>query len=255
MTGLPIGSSILTYDSIESTNDLAKHYLESGSDEGLLIFAEQQTQGRGRLGRQWVSLPGLGMYFSFILRPELSPEKLPLLTLMAGLALVSTISAYCPQNTKVKWPNDVLIYGKKVCGILCELCTSGSKPGIVVGIGINVNHTQDHFPTEIKSLATSIALEKSDSINRTELLSSLILSLNREYLSLQSEGGESRLLKNWSKHTNLWGRHVSLTKAGTVYSGKATRLDSFGNLIIRDESGQETAFNGGEVSFRKDSNF
>ena len=156
----------------DSTNaEISRRLADHPPEQGLIVLADSQTDGKGRLGRTWHSAPGTGIYISTLIRPNLPPEQLPILTLMAGLATVKAVNEFTSNRAQLKWPNDLLLNGKKIAGILCEYYPK-NIPAVIIGIGINVNQTQ--FPTEIKEIATSLKLETGEEINRTALIKQLI---------------------------------------------------------------------------------
>tara|TARA_B100001123_G_scaffold283687_1_gene316046 strand:- start:469 stop:1212 length:744 start_codon:yes stop_codon:yes gene_type:complete len=224
----------------EISRRLAKH---PPPEEGLIILADSQTDGKGRLGRTWHSAPGTGVYISTLIRPNLTPEQLPILTLMAGLATVIAVNEFTTNHTQLKWPNDLLLNGKKIAGVLCEYYPK-NIPAVIIGIGINVNQTQ--FPADIKEIATSLKLETGEEINRTALIKQLITQLDFQYSELKKHK-VGTLIKNWTSHTDLFGKTITLKKSIQSITGKAIRLDNLGRLVIVNESGEETAFDSGEV--------
>ncbi|MEK9629091.1 MAG: biotin--[acetyl-CoA-carboxylase] ligase [Nitrospinota bacterium] len=229
----------------DSTNaEIARALLDSPNEEGLIVIADSQTGGKGRLGRVWHSEPGMGIYFSTLIRPNLPPEKMPLITLMAGLATLNAVNEFTPQPALLKWPNDLLLNGKKIAGILCEN-HSTERPAVIIGIGINVNHSQ--FPPEIKNIASSLKLESGRNIDRTSLIKHLVTQLDLQYEELQNNRVEN-IIRNWSLNTDLFGKTITLKKGKQSISGIALRLDALGRLVIVNESGEETAFDSGEVS-------
>ena len=223
----------------EISRSLAKHPPE----QGLIILADSQTDGKGRLGRTWYSAPGTGVYISILIRPNLTPEQLPILTLMAGLATVIAVNKFTSNRAQLKWPNDLLLNGKKIAGVLCEYYPK-NIPAVIIGIGINVNQTQ--FPADIKEIATSLKLETGEEINRTALIKQLITQLDFQYSELKKHK-VGTLIKNWTSHTDLFGKTITLKKSIQSITGKAIRLDNLGRLVIVNESGEETAFDSGEV--------
>ena len=224
----------------EISRRLAKH---PPPEEGLIILADSQTDGKGRLGRTWHSAPGTGVYISTLIRPNLTPEQLPILTLMAGLATVIAVNGFTSNRAQLKWPNDLLLNEKKIAGVLCEYYPK-NIPAVIIGIGINVNQTQ--FPTNIKEIATSLKLETGKEINRTALIKQLITQLDFQYSELKKYK-VGTLIKNWTRHTDLFGKTITLKKSSQSITGKAIGLDNLGRLIITNESGEETAFDSGEV--------
>ena len=229
----------------DSTNaEIGRRLQDHPPEEGLVVIADAQTGGRGRLGRVWHSEPENGIYLSTLIRPDLSPEKLPLITLMAGLATVLAVNSTIPSPARLKWPNDLLLNGKKIAGVLCEN-HSTKTPAVIIGIGINVNHSQ--FPPEIKDIATSLKLETGLKINRTSLIKNLVTQLDLQYSELKNNEVKI-LLENWCKNTDLFGKTITIKKGNRKIAGKALRLDKLGRLVLADHSGKELALDSGEVS-------
>ena len=215
--------------------------------EDLVVIADSQTKGKGRLGRVWHSEPKTGIYLSTLIRPpNITPEQLPILTLMAGLATVIAVNEFISQPALLKWPNDLLLKGKKIAGILCEY-HSIKNPAVIIGIGINVNQVQ--FPAGLKDIATSLKLEFGKDINRTALIKSLITQLDLQYNKFQNNKVQA-ILNNWTRNTDLFGKTISLNKGNQIINGEAIRLDNHGRLVILNDSGKEVAFDSGEVGIR-----
>ena len=228
----------------DSTNAEIERSLSADSlEENLVVIADSQTKGKGRLGRVWHSEPKTGIYLSTLIRPDITPEQLPILTLMAGLATVIAVNEFISQPALLKWPNDLLLKGKKVAGILCEY-HSIKTPAVIIGIGINVNQVQ--FPAGLKDIATSLKLEFGKDINRTALIKSLIAQLDLQYNEFQNNKVRA-LLDNWTRNTDLFGKSISLNKGNQLINGEAIRLDNHGRLVILNDSGKEVAFDSGEV--------
>ena len=213
--------------------------------EGAVIVADLQTRGRGRQGRSWHSEPRTGLYISALLKPNLPPEKLSLITLMASVATASAIQQLASVTIKLKWPNDILLNGKKLAGILCE-CIPGIPPAVIVGIGINLN--QSTFPIDIKEIATSIKLETGNTINRADLVLSLIENLDHEYEEFLQEKRE-RLTQKWTQKTDMFDKVITVYQRGTSLTGIATGLDQEGRLVLQTTDGKQHALDSGEVSF------
>ena len=228
----------------DSTNaEISRRLADHPPEQGLIVLADNQTGGKGRLGRIWHSAPGTGVYISTLIRPSLPPEQLPILTLMAGLATVIAVNDFTSNRVQLKWPNDLLLNGKKIAGVLCEYYPI-KIPAVIIGIGINVNQTE--FPIDIKEIATSLKLETGEEINRTALIKQLITQLDFQYSELKKYTVEM-LIKNWTRHTDLFGKTITLKKSSQSITGKAIRLDNLGRLVIANEAGEETAFDSGEV--------
>jgi BirA family biotin operon repressor/biotin-[acetyl-CoA-carboxylase] ligase len=182
-----------------------------------------------------------------LIQPKLSPEQLPIVTLMAGLATAIAVNEFIPSPAQLKWPNDLLLNNKKIAGVLCEYHAT-KVPAVIIGIGINVNHTQ--FPTDIKDIATSIKLESGLEINRTTLIKQLVTQLDFQYSELKSNKVQS-LIDNWTLHSDLFGKSISISKGGQSITGKAVRLDNLGRLVILNESGKEIVLDSGEVRIQR----
>jgi BirA family biotin operon repressor/biotin-[acetyl-CoA-carboxylase] ligase len=245
-----IGSEILVFSAVDSTNEQAKQCLEQDSPEGLVLIAESQTQGRGRRGRDWASMPGAGIYLSVILKPNIHPRRLPQLTLLAGLATTLAINEFTTQKALLKWPNDVLLNGKKCCGILSETHpASGGETAVIVGIGINVHHSAPDFPDGIKSTATSLKIETGSTISRMPLICALLGHLDEQYNAFLNDSKQT-LIEKWLENSDLVGKKITVTHGKSATSGTALGLDSQGRLLMHSEKGEEMAFDSGEVSLR-----
>jgi BirA family biotin operon repressor/biotin-[acetyl-CoA-carboxylase] ligase len=228
----------------DSTNaEIERSLSTQPPEEDLVVIADSQTKGKGRLGRVWHSEPKTGIYLSTLIRPNITPKQLPFLTLMAGLATVIAVNEFIPQPALLKWPNDLLLKDKKIAGILCEY-HAVKYPAVIIGIGINVNQIQ--FPTGLKDIATSLKLEFGKEINRTALVKSLIVQLDIQYNKFKNNNVQA-LIDNWARNTDLFGKTVSLNKGNQITTGKAIRLDTSGRLVILTDSGKEVAFDSGEV--------
>lgn len=232
----------------DSTNAEIIRYLSNHpSEEGLVVIADCQTGGKGRSGRVWHSAPGTGIYLSMLIQPNLSPEQLPIVTLMAGLATAIAVNEFIPQPAQLKWPNDLLLNNKKIAGVLCEYHAT-KVPAVIIGIGINVNHTD--FPTEIKDIATSLKLESGIETNRTTLIKQLVTQLDFQYSELKKSKVQP-LIDNWTRHSDLFGKAITICKGEKNITGKALRLDPLGRLVILNEAGKEIVLDSGEVRISK----
>jgi len=244
------GSVVVFLPEVDSTHNLIKAYLANGADEGLVAVADSQTGGRGRMGRIWHSPPETGVYLSVLLKPPVGPNHLALFTLLAGVTAVQTVNEFCLHPASLKWPNDILINGKKVCGLLCELVQNQGEPsGLIIGVGINVNHLPDQFPEDLKNIATSLRIVNNSLTDRLAVIRSFLMNLDREYQTYLKEGPRP-IIEKWSRHTDLFGKKVSVTRGPNVIIGTATGLDKSGRLVLFRDNGQEEAFDSGEVSLR-----
>lgn len=239
-----IGSEILVFDEIDSTNDRMRSYFDR--KEGIVIIADSQTKGKGRFGRSWLSSKGVGIYLSTLLKPKAPPQQLSPIALMAGVASVLALDGFSKIKPTLKWPNDILVNGKKLGGLLCECCLSGDDSKIlIIGIGINVNHAE--FPGDLAQTATSLRMENGAPADRVAIIRSLIAHLDREYASFILEGALP-VVKKWSDRTTMFGKTVNLTRGGTAVRGTATKLDEQGRLGILTEKNEEVFFDSGEVT-------
>jgi BirA family biotin operon repressor/biotin-[acetyl-CoA-carboxylase] ligase len=246
-----IGRAAHCYTSVKSTNDLAALMAEHGSPEGTVVTAEQQTRGRGRLGRTWHSPERTGIYVSIILRPNFTPDKAPGLSLMTALALADTLSRLCPGEVCIKWPNDLLLSGRKVAGILTELSAERGKINhVVIGVGINVNQNAEDFPPELRDIATSIRRVTKKMTNRAELLREFLYRFEQEYTKYLKSGlRPSR--KRLRSYSALLGHHVRLLSASQELEGKAVDIDPDGALVL-EHNGSRVRISAGEVSVVKE---
>jgi len=211
-----------------------------------VVVAEEQTSGRGRLGRVWYSERASGIYTSIILRPPLSPSAAPILTLLAGLAAQQAVSANAGLPVDIRWPNDLLINGKKVCGILTEMHAEIDRLHFaVVGIGINVNHTQ--MPAELASIASSLRIEAKRVISRQRVLVALLHELDRHYQILLKDGAAA-ITERWAAASSFArGKRVRVTTAMGQKLATTAGLEPSGALRIRADNGREEALVSGEV--------
>ncbi len=243
-----IGKRIFSYREVKSTNDIAGREAENGAEEGTVIVAEQQTEGRGRFGRTWYSPLGTGAYVSIILRPDFPPEKAPGLSLVTALALAEVVERYCPKEVSIKWPNDVLIDGRKTAGILTELSAEKGKINhVVVGVGININQTSADFPDELFDTATSIRSIHGNKIDRVDLVKRFLRVFEGEYKQYQESGSLAPLRSRIRKYSSLLGRQVEVNTGKKTLTGKAVDIDEDGQLVVEID-GKPKAFTSGEVS-------
>lgn len=247
-----IGKLILSFQSLKSTNDLASEMAAGCTDEGEVITSERQTLGRGRLGRSWHSPEKVGAYISIILRPKISPDNAPGLSIMTALAAAETFEKYCPGKVKIKWPNDILIDNRKVAGVLTELYTKNNKIDyVIIGIGININQKQTGFPQTIRKLATSLRRVSGKKINRAELTAQFLGHFEKEYKKYQ-KNQLAGSLKRVRAYSSLLGQTITLKTGDKLITGQAIDIDQTGALIIETD-GKKLAVSGGEVTVVKGS--
>ena len=218
-----------------STNIRAKELAERGAAEGTLIIAEVQTEGRGRRGRSWLSPAGHGIYATLILRPTMSPAGAPRITLMTAVAVAEAILSLSELDVKIKWPNDIMVKGKKLAGILTEISTEmDSINYIVVGLGLNVN-TPD-FPRELEKRATSMLIETEKNFSRIKLLRAYLEQFEK-YYKLFTSNHFRLIMKRWKELTEIIGQEIIVDVIGQSHSGKVIDIDDDGVLIIEDGKG------------------
>jgi BirA family biotin operon repressor/biotin-[acetyl-CoA-carboxylase] ligase len=230
-----LGTDFYYFTQIESTNTYARHLAEQGAREGGLVIAESQTGGRGRLGRRWVSPPNVNLYFSLILRPKLAPARAPQITLMAAVALAETLQGFLPVRSVIKWPNDILVNGRKLAGILTEAnCGTEGVEFVILGIGVNVNYRLHHMPVEIRQRATSLSILCQKKISREDFLRRLIQHLDRCYGEIE-ENGFAALAARWEAYFGLTGQRVRVELLDQVMFGIAKGIDQDGALLVEDD--------------------
>jgi BirA family transcriptional regulator, biotin operon repressor / biotin---[acetyl-CoA-carboxylase] ligase len=245
LRGTIFGEHIHHFYRVGSTNTVAAEAASAGALEGSVFLAEQQTAGRGRGSNQWHSAESNGIYCSVILRPALPPADVLVLSLAAGLAVHAAIQDVDPRVVPdLKWPNDVLIQGKKFCGILTEMSAEATRVRhIVVGVGINVNHAR--FPEELAETATSLRLTTDSEWSRMEVCAALLKSLDREYRGLLSNGdAQADILRRFEQHSSsVRGRKVHIAENGG-FDGTTEGLDSRGFLQVRTQEGLRVVYSG-----------
>ncbi|MEW6661825.1 MAG: biotin--[acetyl-CoA-carboxylase] ligase [Bacillota bacterium] len=249
LTAGRIGQAIHYFEEVRSTNEEARRLAERGAEEGTLVLAESQTGGKGRLGRHWLSPAGKGVWLSLILRPPIQPAKAPHLTMVAAVAAARAVEEASGLKAGIKWPNDILVNGKKVCGILTELKAEAERVHYaVVGIGLNVNLSPADLPPELHATATSLAIETGHPVSRVLLTQGLLVHLEAFYTGYLAQG--FGLIKEaWEKMNVTLGRPVQVTAPEGRFSGIALDIDADGALLVAGEGGIR-AFYAGDVTLR-----
>ena len=237
--------NILRFDSIGSTNTEAANQARQGADEGLCVIALEQSAGRGRHGRTWVSEPDSGLYFSIVLRPKLDLKYLPLLTLMSGVAVYDTLKEF-GLKPDIKWVNDLLIGDKKISGILAETVDTPNGNAVIVGIGINLKSS--NFPDEIAETATSLQAERSGAVTSGNVEGALIKYLSYWYAILNSDDGPPEIVQNWRVRSSYFsGKAVRVTLPDSVIEGTTDGLEENGALRVKTADGSVTIVQAGDV--------
>lgn len=239
-----IGQHVLYYPSVTSTNELAKKEAEGGVGEGTVVIADQQTAGRGRLKRTWLTPEG-NIALSVILYPEI--PVLPFLIMMASLAVSHSIEAVAGLETQIKWPNDVLITGRKVCGILIESDVRNNKVNyVIIGIGINVNAEKEVL-SGVMTPATSLFVETGRIVSRLQLIQALLKDMDNLYTSITSGGS---VFGEWRDRLITLGQEVRVTSGDKTMEGIAESVDTDGSLLVRGREGILNRIVAGDVTLR-----
>jgi BirA family biotin operon repressor/biotin-[acetyl-CoA-carboxylase] ligase len=241
---------LIVYDSVESTNDLAMSLaVKGGIAPGTVLIADQQTRGKGRLGRKWESPAGMNIYMSMLLQPDyLAPRDATMLTLLAAVSCVTALKKTGDLPVTIKWPNDLLMSDMKIGGILTEVRADPDRIGLaVVGIGINVNMNANDFSEEIKNIATSIRQETGARQERNGIIIRILGEFEHWYDRLKTDG-KKPLLNAWRRFSSTLGRRVKATIGDTVVSGVAKDIDENGLLILKMPSGKLWKISSGDIT-------
>jgi BirA family biotin operon repressor/biotin-[acetyl-CoA-carboxylase] ligase len=246
-----VGRDIRVFEETGSTNDIVEKLARDGVKEGVVVFAEAQSRGRGRLGRKWVSPPRKGLWFSVLLRPDLRPQAATQLTVAAATSLCRAIRAQTDLAPQVKWPNDILIGGRKVAGVLTELNAEPDRvKHLTLGIGLDVNLDEADFPAEVRTVATSLKLAAGRPLARGDLAASLLRELDADYGRIR-RGQFAALADEWEAQCVTLGRRVRLLLGTREVTGRAEALDEDGALLLRTDHGRLERVIGGDVVIEK----
>jgi BirA family biotin operon repressor/biotin-[acetyl-CoA-carboxylase] ligase len=246
LTTKQIGRNVLSFDSIDSTSTFSKTLHHTEAPHGTIVIAEEQTAGRGRLQRNWISQREKNLLFSVILYPEFDIEKVSLLPFVGSLAVADAIESVTELSPTCKWPNDVLINNKKVCGMLLESSTGNSGPvKIILGIGVNVN--QEEFPDDLLYKASSLKIECGIAIDRIRLLQKILEELENRYEQL-SHFPPQRMLNDWRMKALLFGKKITVLESEFSFAATAIDVAENGSLIIETEDGTKRNIFAGDVS-------
>ncbi len=230
------------FEETDSTNTQAVQLAKSGAPEGSLVLADFQTQGRGRLQRQWESPAGKGLYFTLILRPRLHPQQAPLLTLTTGVALLKALETLGLKELLIKWPNDIWVKEKKLAGILCELFTTQVKgvaqiDFILLGVGLNVSQSKEDFSTEIQKLATSVFQVTGEHFSRLQVLECLMKEIFFQIENLIQKGPDF-MIEQWKKFSGFMKKNIVFEEAKQTYEATVFDLDRSGHLLVKLKNGE-----------------
>jgi BirA family biotin operon repressor/biotin-[acetyl-CoA-carboxylase] ligase len=242
-----IGKDIRFFESVGSTNDKAYALAEKGAAEGTIVIADAQTKGKGRLGRKWVSPSDSGIYMSCILRPEISPNEVPKITLAAAVSAVKAVREFAGIKALIKWPNDIIVSDRKAGGILTELKGEPDRVEFVIlGIGININTAKSALPAGATSLKGES--RSSSDFSRTEFIRILLENLDEEYIKFKKRGF-SHVRSELKGYSCTLGRHVKVTTSNKkTFHGKAADINADGALVVKLENGSRKVFLSGDVT-------
>ena len=246
-----IGSEIVFFRLIGSTNTEAARLASKGQREGTVIIADSQTEGRGRLGRTWVSPAGKNLYLSIIVRPAIPPREASILTLMSAVAFTSAIQRLSSVPVSIKWPNDLMVADKKIGGILTEMkADADSINYVVIGMGINLNLDTSDMPDSIRESATSVMLQAGSLQSRTEYALEIIKSMDYWYTILR-ESGKCPIIESWQRLSSTAGRAVTVTTGEVKLTGLAEGIDTEGLLLLRLGDNSVIKIRSGDVTITK----
>ncbi len=240
-----LGRRIDVHPELASTNRTARALAEAGEPEGAIVIAEAQTRGQGRMGRQWLSPAHLNLCISFVLRPRLDPAESAKTTLLAAVAVADTLTPLVPCAPRIKWPNDVLLGGRKVAGILSELvCEPGRTSFVIVGIGINLNFPRNLMPPAIRERATSVMEETGKPVDRAAVARSLVRNLDNRYIEFE-ERGFAPIARSWNGYARMDGQWVRARTSEQERVGRVRELDGNGFLVLEwGDGGTERVVSG-----------
>lgn len=243
-----IGKSVISYKLVDSTNTVAYGLAEKGQKDGTVILAEEQAKGKGRQGRRWISPSNGGIYLSCILRPEITPNEIPKITLLSAVAVAKSIRQFTALNAMIKWPNDILVNNKKVCGILTEMkAEQDSVDFIIIGIGINVNTPIRLLPKAASSLKEELGRRgKAEDLSRIELTRKLIENLEGEYFLMKREGFKP-IIEEWKELSAMLGSRIKVIMQNRTFEGQVHNIDEHGALVVRTESGVLEKVSSGDI--------
>ena len=249
LTTRSVGKQIHFFARIDSTNIAARKLAELGAKEGTVVIADSQSKGKGRMGRLWQSPPG-NLHTSIILRPQIPPPSAPQVTLMAAVATAKVIARTIEANPEVKWPNDILIHGKKVAGILTEMdCQGNTLNFIILGIGVNINAPLKFFPRELLSSITSLGYETGGDVSLPQFTRCLYQEIER-YYDLWMAKGFRRIRNEYTKLSLLPGKPVQISSFKKITSGEVQGIDEEGALLLRLSNGRVERIVAGDVTIR-----
>ncbi len=248
LASLQFIKNIVYYPSVESTNTATEKLAHNGCGEWTVVVADSQNNGRGRQGRLWHSPPGVNIYTSFLLKPALSFEHFPAISLLAGMVIAIVVEHYTGCDAELKWPNDVLVGGKKISGILLELVhDSRNKPSIVVGIGININSAIEDYPEGLSISATSMKGLTDTTFDRASILTFLYRVFHEWYTIYCTRGGFNSIRENYMQRFMMLGKHVHIDNGVERVTGFVKDIDAYGGLVLKSTHDETIHIKSGDV--------
>lgn len=245
------GEQIIYEEVVSSTQPIAHQLAQQGAKAGTVVICEEQTAGRGRMQREWKSQKGKGIWMSIILRPDVPPRNAPQFTLVAAVAIAKAIEDVAAVRPQIKWPNDLLIDGLKITGILTELQADPDYVNaLIMGIGINVNHEQVDFPEEIQGIATSLKLQSGKEIDRAVLVARILYYLEK-YSAMYVEVGFQEIKKEWEAYSCTIGQTIKVTTVQEVFIGKAIAITNDGVLKVQLPDGETKSVISADIELKK----
>jgi BirA family transcriptional regulator, biotin operon repressor / biotin---[acetyl-CoA-carboxylase] ligase len=243
-----IGRQIVTFREADSTNEIAFKMAEEGAPEGTVVLAESQRRGKGRLGRRWESPAGVNLYCSIILRPPIMPMQAVQLTFLSVVAVVHAVTETTNLAPTIKWPNDVLVGGRKVAGLLNEMGAETEKVNFVIlGIGVNINMVRDQFPVDLRHPATSLSLEEGRPVSRRDFTRALLRAADTLYTAYLA-GDYAAIRNEWLARCSIIGKRVFVSCQENVIAGVANGIDDYGALLLTRDDGYVERILAGDVA-------
>ncbi|WP_280768196.1 biotin--[acetyl-CoA-carboxylase] ligase [Salipaludibacillus daqingensis] len=247
LKGNTLIDKVVFHSSVSSTQTIAHQLVNEGASEGTVVVADEQTEGRGRLGRVWDSHKQSGIWMSLVLKPNIDFRQAPQLTLVAAVALTRALRDKTNLNVEIKWPNDLLIHGKKIAGILTEMQADPDRiQSVIIGMGINVNHQE--FPEEVSSIATSLKLETGEGFDRAEMIAEILKEFSWLYETYLTEGF-SLIKPLWEAHSLSIGKKIIARRANDSITGEAIGINDEGVLLLKDAKGQTHHIYSADIDF------
>ncbi|MDD4296739.1 MAG: biotin--[acetyl-CoA-carboxylase] ligase [Ruminiclostridium sp.] len=247
-----LGKKLFFLSEIDSTNNELKRLSAEGAEEGTTVVALKQLAGRGRRGRSWCSEDGKGIFMSVLLKPDIAPEEAQAITLAVSSAACKVIDSYTNVKPGIKWPNDILLQGKKVCGILTELSAEPDMiNSIILGIGINVYGKKEDFPEDLREIATSLSEHTEIELSRSKIVANILKEIENLYLDFLEKGSTARFLNIWRCYSVTLGRDIIIHQGENVWQAKALDVLSNGRLLVETASSKRQAISSGEISIRE----